>query len=48
MDATWVGIMALRFAKPDPLGGKAPEKGSDEDLNSDEAIRKRKDFDPFE
>jgi phage terminase large subunit-like protein len=47
IDAVRVGIMSLRFAKPVPLGGKAPPKQSNRDLNTDEAIRERCNFDLF-
>jgi hypothetical protein len=39
--------MALRFAKQGPLGSKRPPRQSSAELNSDEAIRRRTEFDLF-
>jgi phage terminase large subunit-like protein len=47
MSATRIGIMALRFAKQGPLGSRRPPRLTNAQLNSDEAIRARCDFDLF-
>jgi hypothetical protein len=47
MSATRIGIMSLRFARQVPLGGKAPPRQSNIELNTDGAIRARCDFDVF-
>lgn len=47
MSATRIGVMGLRHAKQVPLGDKAPPRQSNLELNSDEAIRARCDFDVF-
>jgi Terminase RNaseH-like domain len=45
MSATRIGVMALRSAKQGPLGSRRPPRQSNAELNSDEAIRQRCDFD---
>jgi hypothetical protein len=47
MSATRVGIMALRHAKQGPLGSGRPPRMSNRELNTDEAIARRCNFDLF-
>jgi len=47
MSATRIGVMALRHAKQGPLGSSRPPKPSNAELNSDEAIARRCNFDLF-
>jgi hypothetical protein len=47
MSATRIGVMALRLAKQGPLGSRRPRQQSNAELNTDEAIRARCDFDLF-